>query len=175
MVRGAFLLVEDDEGWHRSIARRAERAGYAVHGAYACSHAREMVARSRFALAIVDVHLPDDFGFTLVPLIRRSSPGCRVLVASGLPCERAERLALEAGADEFATSTVETVDRFLRGETREAAGTAAPRTLEEVKTEYVNTVMLEVEGNRSRAATVLGIKRQSLQRMLRKRSPSRGE
>ncbi len=175
MGSGVLLLVEDHEGWHRSIARRAERAGYAVRGAYACGPAREMVARQRFAMAIVDVHLPDGLGFGLVPLIRQSSPGCRVLMASGLPCERAARMAAEAGADEFATSTVETVDRFLRGES--AAPTTKPRraTLDEVKVDYINTVMLEVEGNRSTAASVLGIKRQSLQRMLRKHSPSRGE
>lgn len=175
MASGVLLLVEDHEGWHRSIARRAERAGYQVSGAFACGQAREIVARQRFALAIVDVHLPDGLGFELVPLIRQSSPGCRVLMASGLPCERAARMAAEAGADEFATSTVETVERFLRGESRAPTRRLARATLDEVKVEYINTVMLEVEGNRSRAAGVLGIKRQSLQRMLRKHSPSRDE
>jgi ActR/RegA family two-component response regulator len=175
MASGVLLLVEDHEGWHRSIARRAERAGFEVYGAYACAQAREIVSRQRFELAIVDVHLPDGLGFGLIPLIRQASPGCRVLMASGLPCERAARMAAEAGADEFATSTVETIERFLRGESRAPTKRAARPTLDEVKVDYINTVMLEVEGNRSRAASVLGVRRQSLQRMLRKHSPGRSE
>lgn len=174
MATGRVLVVEDDEGWHRSLVRRIERTGYSARGAYTCEQAQAIVrSEELFNLLIVDVHLPDGYGFDLVPLFKQRNPQALVLVTSGLPCGKAARLAREAGADRFSVSTIENIDKFLRGDPPERLASSAEPTLEQVKADYVNTVLLDVRGNRTLAAQILGIKRQSLQRMLRKSVPVR--
>ena len=173
MLKGRVLVVEDHEGWHRSLARRIDRAGFAMRGAYTCEQACKLIASEPFDLAIIDVHLPDGRGFELVPLVKQHNRESRVLVASGLPCVKAERLAMDAGADRFAVSTAENIEHFLHGDAPQSAAHVRAPTLDEVETDYVNSVLLDVRGNRSAAAEVLGIRRQSLQRMLRKTAPPR--
>jgi ActR/RegA family two-component response regulator len=92
-------------------------------------------------------------------------------VCSGYACVKAAQWAYAAGADLFAETTADNVDGFLRGALPSTEAVRRP-TLAEVKREYVHRVVLESGGNRSAAASVLGIRRQSLQRML-KREPKR--
>jgi len=167
------LVVEDHEGWHRSLIRHIGRAGHAMKGAYTCGRARELIEEERFDLAIIDVHLPDGFGFDLVADFKVRNPRAGVLVASAYyPCEAAAQRAREVGADWFAASTGENLERVLRGEPPEC-NPSGRRTLEDVKVDYMHSVLLETRGNRTAAAAVLGIKRQSLQQMLRKSTTPR--
>ena len=162
-----ILVVEDQEGWQRHLAIIIGRMGHMMRGAYTRFEARRLIREDHFVAGIFDVHLPDGYGIDLVPEFKSRNPTARALVCSGYACVTASQLAYAAGADLFAESTRDNIESFLRGEALHPSVTRP--TLEQVKDEYVNKVLLEVQGNRSVAADLLGIRRQSLQRLLRRK------
>lgn len=164
------LMVDDQEGWLGLAVRRLERAGHAAVGVPTFEGALAAIAVAPFDAGVFDVNLMPGFGFDLVRPFRNRNPQARVLIMSALPEYRSARLAFHAGADDYAVSELGTIERFLRGETVEPT-TACYPTLEQMKREYVHQVVSDFNGNRSAAARRLGLHRQSLQRLLRKRPP----
>lgn len=164
------LMVDDQEGWLEFAVRRLERLLHAAVGACTFERALEEIARGRFDAGIFDVNLMPGFGFDLVAPFRARNPGARVLLLTALPEYRSATLAFHAGADDYAVSELTSIERFLRGERATPPAPAYP-TLEQMKREYVHRVVNDANGNRSVAARRLGLHRQSLQRLLRKRPP----
>jgi two-component system response regulator RegA len=165
------LMVDDQEGWLALALRRIERCHHAAVGAATFERALEEIARGQFDAGIFDVNLMPGFGFDLVPPFRERNPSARVLVMSALPEYRSATMAFHAGADDYALSELSAIERFLRGERAGAPSDPGYPTLEQMKREYVHRVVREANGNRSAAARRLGLHRQSLQRLLRKRPP----
>jgi two-component system response regulator RegA len=164
------LMVDDQEGWLGFAIRRLQRLHHAAVGATTFEAALAAIAASPFDAGIFDVNLMPGFGFDLVRPFRDRNPAARVLILSGLPEYRSATLAFHAGADDYAVSELGSIERFLRGE-KAAPTTPCYPTLEQMKREYVHRVVNDVNGNRSAAARRLGLHRQSLQRLLRKRPP----
>lgn len=67
--------------------------------AHSIAEATDRTSEGPFHGFFLDVNLPDGKGYELIPTLRRSSPGARVVVISAMDQERP--LALEAGADLF--------------------------------------------------------------------------
>jgi two-component system, response regulator RegA len=164
------LVVDDQEGWLAFAVRRIERLMHAAVGAPTFEGALEEIANAPYDAGIFDVNLMPGFGFDLIRPFRARNPDARVLVLTALPEYRSATLAFHAGADDYALSELASIERFLRGE-RAAAPAPSYPTLEQMKREYVHQVVNDAKGNRSAAARRLGLHRQSLQRLLRKRPP----
>lgn len=164
------LMVDDQEGWLGFVVRRLARLGHSAVGVASFERALAEIAAAQFDAGIFDVNLMPGFGFDLVRPFRARNPAARVLILSAMPEYRSARLAFHAGADDYAVSERESIERFLRGETA-APSTPCYPTLEQMKREYVHRVVNDFNGNRSAAARRLGLHRQSLQRLLRKRPP----
>jgi two-component system OmpR family response regulator len=98
--RGRSVLVVDDEPMIRRVVQLALCGeGHAVAEAENAAAAAEAVraAGPPFDLVLLDLTLPDGDGRALIPLVRRHSPGTRVLVVSGL----GESEASGVGGDGF--------------------------------------------------------------------------
>jgi DNA-binding NtrC family response regulator len=81
------LLVDDEEALVRLMSRYLEKAGCEVD---ACGSAREAWAKFsregvRYALAVVDLLLPDGPGDALAARLMESDLALRVVLCSGLP------------------------------------------------------------------------------------------
>jgi PAS domain S-box-containing protein len=90
MGRGEVILLADDEPLVRSMARSAlERQGYRVLLASDGAEAVEVYHRepSRIALVVLDVSMPQMSGRQVSEVIRASTPGQKILFASGHPIE----------------------------------------------------------------------------------------
>lgn len=62
---GPLLLVEDDLAVARAVARVLRSAGYGVDIVGSCVQAHERVTERRYAVAIIDIELPDGLGTDL--------------------------------------------------------------------------------------------------------------
>jgi DNA-binding response OmpR family regulator len=96
---GRSALVVDDEAMIRRIARVALEGagfGFAEAGNAAEAVAAVKSANPPFDLILLDLTLPDGAGTSVIPVIRRHSPGTRVLVVSGLGED-----AVGSGSDGF--------------------------------------------------------------------------
>lgn len=97
---GRPALVLDDEPMIRRIAYLSlNGVGFRVTEADSLATATTLIraAARPFELVLLDLTLPDGEGITLIPTIRRHSPGARVLVCSGV----GELDPVPIGADGF--------------------------------------------------------------------------
>jgi two-component system phosphate regulon response regulator PhoB len=98
---GEIFVVEDDTDIRDLVVLALGQAGYAALG---LANARDLLAgveRSRPALVVLDLGLPDAEGLDVLRLLR--DRGVPVIVVSGRDAE-AERIAgLELGADDYVT------------------------------------------------------------------------
>ncbi|MFD0672623.1 response regulator transcription factor [Cohnella sp. GCM10027633] len=73
MTTARILLVEDDVSLHRGIQFTLQQEGFEVGSAFSLDEARRLLREERFALLLLDVHLPDGNGFDFCAEIRRTN------------------------------------------------------------------------------------------------------
>jgi DNA-binding response OmpR family regulator len=95
-----ILLVEDDASLGRALCDRLDREGWDVTWARTFTTAFREVEDGRWALAILDVRLPDGSGFDLARTIRRRSL-TPVMLMTALNSASHRLEGFETGADEY--------------------------------------------------------------------------
>jgi two-component system KDP operon response regulator KdpE len=94
------LLVDDDAGVRKVVGRVLAPAGFEVVAAPDAESARRALAERDFALAILDVNLPDANGFDLCAEIARRFD-FPIIMLTVVAEESDVVRALEAGADDY--------------------------------------------------------------------------
>ena len=78
------LLVIDDEAQIRMLFRTAlEAVGYRVLTAENGQHALNVMAHQAVDLILVDIYMPGMDGLELIPRLRATQPGCKIIAMSG--------------------------------------------------------------------------------------------
>src|SRR5512145_909521 len=115
--RRHVLVVEGDADQRRRVVSQLTHWGYTPHAAASAEEALELVARLRFAFALVAMRLPGMSGIELLRRARelRESGPVIMVVDSGQSAQIVE--AIQAGADDFVRRpyTAEDVETVIRG------------------------------------------------------------
>ncbi len=121
-----LLLVEDDEGTRREVARNLSAHGYRVVEAATAAEALGAWERERPDLLLVDLGLPDRDGISVVRRVRREAT-TPILVVSARGDEQVKVGALEAGADDYVTKPFGSAELHarIRAVLRRVGGPAA--------------------------------------------------
>lgn len=108
-----LLVVDDDDGIRKLLARYLAREGFLVSSARDAAHARRLLDGLAFDLLIVDVMMPGEDGLSLVADLRpKLETPVLLLTARG---EAEDRIAgLEAGADDYLAKPFEPRELLLR-------------------------------------------------------------
>ncbi|HEY1797337.1 MAG TPA: response regulator [Stellaceae bacterium] len=81
----SILVVDDDDAVRETIRSLLDDEGFTVTTAATGLEALDLVEARKFDLAVVDIHLKDEFdGIDLVQHARSQQPGLRSLFISGL-------------------------------------------------------------------------------------------
>lgn len=126
-MRGRILVVDDEPAIREVVALNLEAEGYEVVPAGDVAGARAAFERDAFALAILDVMLPDGDGFELARAIRERSD-IPIMMLSARDTDVDKAVGLGVGADDYLTkpfSPVELVAR-VKAHLRRYAGTMGP-------------------------------------------------
>ncbi|MFM1885673.1 MAG: hypothetical protein RL026_830 [Pseudomonadota bacterium] len=114
-----LLLVEDDANVAGTLRERLQQEGYGVVHAGSVAAARAALATEAtggrsFALALLDVGLPDGSGFDIARSLRQTHPETALvfLTAYGTPADRIH--GLELGADDYLTKPFVLRELLLR-------------------------------------------------------------
>jgi len=182
-----LLIVEDSERLARTLedtlGPRVSRVSWAAD----LASARAVLEGDPPDAVLLDVALPDGEGLDLLDAIRALSPPPRVIAISGSASpQQAFRLA-EAGVRAFLSKPLrlEELEQVwtrtlssppeLTPHLRAQVGDRPLHELEAyVRDTLVDEAMARSTGSIRGAAKVLGISRQLLQQILRKRQPDRG-
>lgn len=96
-----ILVVEDEVNVGRTLTERLSAEGYATTWARSAGEALAASAEPPYALALLDVGLPDQSGFDLAATLRRRYPMTAIVfvTAFGTPEDRVR--GLELGAEDY--------------------------------------------------------------------------
>lgn len=131
-----ILVVDDEEPLAKVMARTLRSRGFECDIALDGAQARQLFEKQDYALALLDVRLPDESGYGLLEELRARSPDTAVVMISGVDDPELGRAAMEHGAYAYhvkpvgATQLYLLVENNLRRRSLEIDGRATMRRLE---------------------------------------------
>jgi DNA-binding response OmpR family regulator len=122
-----LLLVEDDPTIGESLYGRLVADGHRVRWASDAAEALAGARSDRYALALVDVGLPDLDGFEVTRRLRELQPGCIIVMLTARSEEVDVVVGLEAGADDYLTKPFRLAELLARVRAHLRRGPTADR------------------------------------------------
>jgi two-component system response regulator RegA len=179
-----ILILEDHAGLRRALARELIDLGHTViqAGAWRDVPPQEVVALDA---AVLDLRLAGSLGASgesglgALSALRSANPRCRAVLMTGYGSHATALEAGRLGAAHYLAKPVsmpwllwalELGDRPAEAEMELESGShsSSGASLARNEREYIEYVMAQCGGNVSLAARLLGLRRQSLQRKLKK-------
>jgi ActR/RegA family two-component response regulator len=168
-TRGTVLVVDDDRALLRAYGDWFRGRGCTVLAATNAEDAIELACEAEADLALVDLVLDGRSGADVIDSLKRLRPAMHVVAATGYPeCETAVR-AMHAGATWVYEKPpdLENVLTLLMGTWTPPPPTrSSVPTVSDIRAEYLRRVVSD-RGGVSQAARHLGMRRTTLQKMLR--------
>jgi phosphoserine phosphatase RsbU/P len=107
------LVVDDDEPLAKVMARTLRSRGFECDVAYSGAEARSLLGENEYAVALLDVKLPDESGYGLLEEIRSTRPDTAVVMVSGVDDAELGKAALEHGAYAYHVKPVGATQLYL--------------------------------------------------------------
>jgi phosphoserine phosphatase RsbU/P len=108
-----ILVVEDEPALAAAMARALASRGIEADVALSGTQARELFEARDYALALLDVRLPDESGYGLLVELRRRRPDTAVVMISAVDDPELGRAALEHGAYGYLIKPVGATQLYL--------------------------------------------------------------
>jgi two-component system, response regulator RegA len=169
----SLIIVEDDEGFARTLKRSFERRGYQVVIAASIEEVRKELEDKSFGYAVVDLKLGGASGLACVELLHGHDPEMLIVVLTGFASIATAVEAIKLGACHYLAKPSNTDDieaAFQRAEgNAEVALDTRPTSIKTLEWERIHQTLIETDFNISEAARRLGMHRRTLARKLEKR------
>jgi two-component system response regulator RegA len=161
------LLLDDDVRLLESLSCEFFDHGYQV---CQCQRIADIPKDQVFMYAVIDMRLVGEFGIEAIEKLKNKSPDCRIVVLSGYGSIQTAIESLKKGAIDYLTkpASFKQIEQALLGQKNMSVNEFEIPSLSQIEHEYIDYVLLQNDGNISRAAKALGLHRQSLQRKLKK-------
>ncbi|HET7419629.1 MAG TPA: SpoIIE family protein phosphatase [Candidatus Dormibacteraeota bacterium] len=107
------LIVDDEEPLARVMERILRSRGFEADVALNGAEARRMLETRDYAVALLDLKLPDESGYGLLEELRATRPDTAVVMISGVDDPELGRAALEHGAFAYVVKPVGATQLYL--------------------------------------------------------------
>jgi len=98
-----LLLVDDEEGYVNTLAKRMARRNIEVSSALSGAEGIQRLRQQAFDVAILDLKMTDMDGIDLLRVFKMMDPKMPVIMVTGHGSERAAREGLALGAFDYLT------------------------------------------------------------------------
>ena len=98
-----LLLVDDEEGYVNTLAKRMARRNVEVSSALSGAEAIKLLRQQEFDVAILDLKMSDMDGIDVLRIFKMMDPKMPVIMVTGHGSERAAREGLASGAFDYLT------------------------------------------------------------------------
>lgn len=170
------LIVDDDINFAHAAIRGFEREGYQASCALNAQDALALAAQKP-QWVLLDLNLQATSGLLLLPELRQSlDADARIVILTGYSSIATAVEATRLGADDYLCKPTKLKDIIasFRGERDPSPQIPSePPSVERLKWEHIQRVLLENEGNVSATARALNMHRRTLQRILSKKPVNR--
>jgi two-component system, response regulator RegA len=173
------LVIDDDDVFRKRLCRALEARGWRVDDASNGEAGIQLAKSQTPDLAIVDLRLSDVSGLDVVRGLHGDDSRTQIIVLTGYGSIATAIAATKLGADHFLSKPADAdqiLDVYQRTQTDDACllgrtDLSLVPSLARVEWEHIQRVLMDCDGNVSRAARRLGLHRRSLQRKLSKNPP----
>jgi two-component system response regulator RegA len=165
------LIIEDDIDFRNSLAKDFERKASEVHFVSTLEELQNFSPVHEITHAVVDLRLKLSSGLDFIPVVRERYPSSIIVMLTAYGSISTSVEAIKKGANEYLLKPCRFVDLYstlIAGEKIAESTPSGMLDLYQKEKEYIDYVLKENAGNVSKSAEVLGIRRQSLQRKLKK-------
>jgi len=107
------LIVDDEEALARVMQRTLRSRGFESDIAFSGASARQLIETNTYALALLDVKLPDESGYGLLEELRAKRPDTAVVMISGVDDPELGKAAVEHGAYAYFVKPVGATELYL--------------------------------------------------------------
>jgi two-component system response regulator len=108
-----ILVVDDEEALAKVMVRTLRSRGFEADTALTAAQARQQFEVHDYALAILDVRLPDESGYGLLEELKARRPGTAVMMVSGVDDPELGKAAIEHGAYAYLVKPVGATQLYL--------------------------------------------------------------
>jgi sigma-B regulation protein RsbU (phosphoserine phosphatase) len=107
------LIVDDEEALAKVMQRTLRSRGFESDVAFSGAAARALIDSQDYALALLDVKLPDESGYGLLGELRAKHPDTAVVMISGVDDPELGKAAVEHGAYAYFVKPVGATELYL--------------------------------------------------------------
>ena len=169
----SLLIVEDDDGFARTLKRSFERRGYEVLVTASLEELRKVLGEKSPGYAVVDLKLGGASGLACVEALHAHDEEMLIVVLTGFASIATAVEAIKLGACHYLAKPANTDDieaAFQKAEgNAEIALAERPTSIKTLEWERIHQTLIDVDFNISEAARRLGMHRRTLARKLEKR------
>jgi PAS domain S-box-containing protein len=108
-----ILIIEDDAGFRLALKHYLADGGYTILEAGDAARGRELFDRAAPDLVLLDLGIPGEDGLDVLAGLKASSPATPVIIVSGRTQIGAAIEAFKAGACDYVTKPIVSMDIFL--------------------------------------------------------------
>jgi two-component system response regulator RegA len=169
-----LLIVDDDKPFLERLAKAMTARGFEVESADGVAAGIAAVRRVPPAFAVLDMRLGDGNGLDIVPVIRESREGARIIMLTGYGNIATAVAAVKAGAVDYLakpTDADQVEAALLNHDGNLPPPPDNPMSADRVRWEHIQRVYEQCGRNVSETARRLNMHRRTLQRILNKRAP----
>ena len=112
-MRPRLLIVDDEQALAKLMERTLRSRGFDSDVAFNAAEARGLFEASDYALALLDVRLPDESGYGLLEELRARRPDTAVVMISGVDDPELGRAAIDHGAYAYMVKPVGATQLYL--------------------------------------------------------------
>lgn len=168
-----LLIVEDDEGFARTLKRSFERRGYTVVLAASVEEVEALLETQTPGFAVVDLKLAGASGLVCVERLHAHDPEMMIVVLTGFASIATAVEAIKLGASHYLAkpSNTDDIEAAFARSAGDPSTPLAPRptSIKTLEWEHIHEVLKDSDFNISEAARRLGMHRRTLARKLAKR------
>jgi two-component system, response regulator RegA len=169
-----LLILDDDAAFRTRLARALETRGFEVTAVGSVAEASEIANKTPPAYAVLDLRLEDGSGLSVVELLNKSRPDCRVVMLTGYGAIATAVAAVKAGALDYLAKPADPEDivkALLARPDEKPEPPENPMSADRIRWEHIQRVYELCGHNVSETARRLNMHRRTLQRILAKRAP----
>jgi phosphoserine phosphatase RsbU/P len=107
------LIVDDEEALAKVMQRTLRSRGFESDVAFSGAAARQLIEKNEYALALLDVKLPDESGYGLLGELKARHPDTAVVMISGVDDPELGKAAVEHGAYAYFVKPVGATELYL--------------------------------------------------------------
>jgi len=172
-MNDSILIIDDDEIFCDVLADALHKRGIKSHVANNTDQCIQVLEHTTPKYAVVDLRIGNESGLKLCEMLLQNIPDISIVILTGYSSIATAVESIKLGVKNYLTKPTD-VDSILSVLQGDDANTDVeipdtPIPVKRLEWEHLQKVLLENDGNISKAAEKLGMHRRTLQRKLKKR------